>query len=314
MVKKILILLLIFVFKVNAQSIEVFAVTDTTDYLIGDYIKYRIELTYDEGIRVDSIFVRDSVKTLEFIEEKPVQTGNKDDEIFEIHDYIFSKYDSTQVTIPEIPIKYYVGNETEPSVIYTNEVTINVSTLPVDTQKDIQDVKAPLRIQFDWWLILIIALVLLLLAAAAYYFYRKYKKKKSGAEKVVKRIIVSPHKEALKKLYELQDKKLWQQGMIKEYHSEITGIIREYFEKRFGFNALEQTSTEIIDELRKINEAGAILDDVRNFLDNADLVKFAKFEPMPSVNEQMMNQALDIVKKTKLESEDKVVEEKVNVE
>lgn len=313
MVKKTVLLLIVLYLRLNAQSLEVFATTDTTDYLVGDYIKYRIELTYDEGIRIDSIFVKDSVKVLDFISEKPVQRVSRGDKIYEARDYIFSMYDSSTVTIPEIPIKFYLKGEKEPSVLYTNEVTINVRTLPVDPNADIRDVKAPLKIQLDWLFIAIIVLIVIIIAFITYYLYKKYRAKQNGEEKIIKRIVVPPHKEALNKLYDLKERKLWQRGMVKEYHSEITGIMREYFEKRFRFNALEMTTSEIVAELRKINEAGIVLDTVRSFLDNADLVKFAKFEPMPSVNEEMMEQAIDVVRKTapKEESE-KLAEEKAN--
>jgi hypothetical protein len=315
MVRKIFLLILILSFKFYAQSIEVFASTDTTAYLVGDYIKYRIELAYDEGIRIDSIHVRDSVKVLDFVSEKAVQTGNKGNKKLEIHDYVFSKYDSSVVTIPAIPIQYYVNDEKTPSTIFTNEVTLSVSTLPVNPNGKIQDVKSPLRIPFDWKIIALIVLAVLILLSLIYYFYRRYKLKKSGMEKIIKRIEVPPHKEALKRLYDLRDKKLWQQGMVKEYHSEITGIVRNYFERRFSVKALEITTSEIISELKEINEAGVILDAVRNFLDNADLVKFAKFEPMPSVNEEMMEQAINIVKLTEpKEAEEKLVEEKADVQ
>ncbi|RMD51426.1 MAG: hypothetical protein D6830_00415, partial [Ignavibacteria bacterium] len=205
MVKKVFLLILFFAFNSYAQSIEVFATTDTTDYLIGDYIKYRIEITHAENVRIDTILVRDSVKTLEFISRKPVQIGSKGDEVVEIYDYIFSKYDSTTVTIPELPVKYYVGDEKEVSTIYTNPVTINVKSLPVNPQKDIQDVKAPFKIPFDWWMILLFALIIIALIVIGYFLYKKYKLKKEGGVKTVKRIIVAPHKEALKKLYELED-------------------------------------------------------------------------------------------------------------
>ncbi|MCX7611352.1 MAG: hypothetical protein N2043_07190, partial [Ignavibacterium sp.] len=99
-------------------------------------------------------------------------------------------------------------------------------------------------------------------------------------------------------LDELEKERLWQSGKVKEYHSRITEIIREYFEKRFSFPALELTSSEQIQLLEKIPEAENIIKTAEEFLTNADLVKFAKFNPVPDLNSIMMNLARDIVNST----------------
>ncbi|MBN2572272.1 MAG: hypothetical protein JXA68_09100, partial [Ignavibacteriales bacterium] len=88
---------------------------------------------------------------------------------------------------------------------------------------------------------------------------------------------------------------------IKEYHTDITEIIRKYFEDRFNFLALEMTSGEILENLKYHSDGVKILEVTENFLTNADLVKFAKFKPMPNVNNEMMIQAYSIVEQTKKE-------------
>jgi len=111
----------------------------------------------------------------------------------------------------------------------------------------------------------------------------------------------------------LENAKLWQQGKIKEYHSSITNIIRKYFGGRFGFNALEMPSSEVLENLSAKPEAGIIFDETRSFFENADLVKFAKFKPMPSVNEEMMKQAYNIVRTTKQDEDDTQITEAADV-
>ncbi len=308
---RILTLLFLFVFyPLYAQTIEVEASTDSTTYLVGDYIHYKIELRYDNNIKVFFPAVKDSVKSAEFISAEPVKKEESDGKVIEIHTFVFSKYDSGAVTFPKIPIPYTVGNDTLKSIIRTNEVKVEVQTIQVDPQGRIQDVKPPVKIPFPWWIALLIAVGIILVAALIYWLWRR-SKLKSTEEKIVKKVVIPPDKLALKRLYELEEKKLWQQGKVKEYHSEITEIIRKYFEERFNILAMESTSSEIIEQLSKIDEAGKILDKTREFLNNADLVKFAKFEPMPSVNEEMMKQAIEIVKTTPVENpETKVTEEK----
>jgi len=287
------------VINTNAQNLQVFASTDTTDYTVGDYINFRVELKYGKDINIYFPPVKDSLQMLEFIKEDPTIRQESESEILEIHNFVFSKYDSSGVTIPPLPIEYSVGGDPERGVIETNPVTFAVHTLQVDPTKDIIDVKAPIKIPLNLLLIFILILLAVVLVIGGIFLYRYYKKKNEGElqQKII--VKIPPYKVALKELHDLEEKKLWQQGEVKEYHSNLTGIIRKYFEERFFFRALEMTSSEIMYKLKHINESQPVFDATRGFLDNADLVKFAKFQPMPSVNEEMMKQAYDIVMKTK---------------
>jgi hypothetical protein len=296
---RLFLFLLFFAVTLKAQSIDATAETDTTDYKVGDYINYRLELTYDKDIKVNIPSVKDSINTLEFIKADPVIHNESDSQVHDIYNFTFSKYDSGDVDIPGFQIPYSIPEKNVFSSVSVNPLTITVNTLPVNMSKDIQDVKAPLTIPLELWFVLLLVLIGLLIIAGGYFGYKYYKKKKSPdrMKKVV--IKIPPYEIALSDLRALEDKKLWQAGKIKEYHSEITGIIRKYFEERFSFQALEMPSSEILDNLKNISEYGKVYDLTAKFFENADLVKFAKFEPMPTINEKMMEEAYQIVTETK---------------
>jgi hypothetical protein len=297
------------------QQISVFATTDSIEYTIGDYIKYQLQLKYDNNLEIVYPSVKDSIDVIEFIREATSSKNEVNQKIVEIKNYIFSKYDSAEVVIPSLTVEYRVKGDTELKKIKTNPVTISVKTLEIDSQADIQDVKSPLKIPFDWIFWGIFFLILFLALAISYYFFKKYKLKKEGVPVKKVRIILPPHKIALNELRELEKSKLWQQGLVKDYHFRITYIIRKYFEGRFKFDALEMPSSEVLEKLERIPESNGIFDTAIRFFENADLVKFAKFQPMPTVNDEMMEQAFSIVKKTLIESEshEEIAEERVNV-
>lgn len=283
---------------INAQSIRVSATTDSTKYQVGDYIKYQLELRYDKNVKIKLPPVKDSVKVLTFIQELPVDSSEADSKIVKKYTYIFSKYDSSQATIPSLQIAYTVGSDTTKRFLATNPVTINVTTLLVDTQNDIKDVKGPMSLPLDWLLIIAVVLLIAGLLVAAYFFYRYYKRKHGKKENAQPEIVIPFYEVALTKLHELEEKKLWQNGSVKQYHSEVTEIVRQYFEDRFNFHALEMTSAEILGVLSFIEDGKQVITIADKFFSNADLVKFAKFEPMPNVNDEMMRQACEIVNKT----------------
>lgn len=282
----------------DAQNISVSASTDSTEYIVGDYIKYNLELSYSKNIKVFFPSVKDSIKNLEFIQELNPIKEEKDNKIIEKHIYIFSRYDSAVVTIPSYKIYYQEGNDTNKQFIAVNPLTITVKTLPVEPQKDIRDVKEPVKVPLNLLLVALLILVLILILVSAYFIYKYIKKKKESKIELVPEKKIPPHEIALNSLRELEEKKLWQQGLIKEYHSEITEIIRRYFEDRFNFRALEMTSSEILACLSYLEEGKSIVDLANEFFNNADMVKFAKFQPMPIINEEMMKQAYKIVNDT----------------
>ncbi len=299
-----------------AQSITARATTDTSDYLIGDAIKYKLQIEYDKSIKIEKPDVLKNISNVEVLGENQPSNNESENKKISTYEVTLSRYDSAEVTIPAITIYYRAGKDTlikrAPVIsqnsnlipdstfkkVTSNPVSFTIHVMKVNAEEDIKDVKAPLTIPMDWKFIAVIILIGLIILAAIIYFYKKYKNKKSGIVVEKKVVVLPPHINALSSLDRLEEKQLWQKGMIKEYHSEITEIIRKYFEERFNLPALELTTSEAVNELRKREDTKIILDTTNNFLNNADLVKFAKFKPLVEVNQEMMNQARDIVNKT----------------
>jgi hypothetical protein len=146
---------------------------------------------------------------------------------------------------------------------------------------------------------MIVALALAFAAAAygIYYYVKKRRERKSGA--VTEEIpAIPPHVLALLQLDELESKGLWQQGEVKQFYSEATEIVRRYFERRYNILALEMTTGEVMEQLKRCAMSDGICSSVQNFLTDADLVKFAKHYPVASENERIIPTARDIVEST----------------
>jgi len=305
-----IIIFLLLTGSIYAQDFRVRAKADTNLYLVGDYINLTYRVEYRDGVKYSMPSIGDSLTELTFIKELPVQNYDRDDLLIDEYTYVFSKYDSAGVVVTSIKFSY-TDKEGNVKTSFSNEVSFDVKTIEVNTQEDIQDVKSPLRIPLDWLAILIYLLILIIVIAAGYFAYQKYIKKKEEGVPAKPVIQIPPHEIALKALRSLEEQKLWQQGKIKDYHSEITDIIRRYFEGRFNFLAMEMPSSEVLRNLKNVNN-DEVYKIAESFFNNADLVKFAKFQPMPSINEQMMKQAYEIVDSTKEVVKPKI-EETANV-
>ena len=141
---------------------------------------------------------------------------------------------------------------------------------------------------------------MLLVAALCYFGYRFWKKRQ---KKATGEVYVPPprpaHIIALEELAALKEKKLWQKGLIKQYYSEVSEIVRRYVENRYRLMALEQTTDEIMYGLIRLQIKGSVCSKIETMLQLSDLVKFAKYQPGISEHEEILTMAFDIVEATK---------------
>jgi low affinity Fe/Cu permease len=154
--------------------------------------------------------------------------------------------------------------------------------------------EAPIGWSDIWpWLVGIIVLTLIVFLLKKYVFNKKEKERIEKPE-----VIIPADITALQQLTKLDKAQLWQGGRIKEYHSELSEIIRRYTENRFNFIALELATDEIISELKsKVNNEQ--LASITILLQRADLAKFAKSKPDEDENKESMQLAKYFVGQTK---------------
>ena len=145
-----------------------------------------------------------------------------------------------------------------------------------------------------WWAWL---LLLLLTAAGAYAYFRWYKRGINPLRPEKKRL--PAYDEAMLNLQALKARQLWQNGQEKEYFTGLTDILRVYIDRRFSVNAVEMTSTQIIDTLKRNDETRAVNEQLGMILEMADFVKFAQARPLADDNEMAYQRAVNFVEATR---------------
>lgn len=147
-------------------------------------------------------------------------------------------------------------------------------------------------------------LVILLIMLAAWYIRRRMQlNKTSEVPREVEVVELPAHEKALASLRELKVKNLWQQGLVKEYQSELTQIIRQYIEDRYNIQALEMTTGEIAQALSHIGMESIYREKLTELLTVADMVKFAKAKPDDQVHIRFFDMATDFIEQTKITPE-----------
>jgi hypothetical protein len=212
--------------------------------------------------------------------------------------FLITAFDSGFYAIPPVLFAYKMPGDTSIFHIETDPILLSVYTVDVDTTMAIKPIKAPLKVPITFMEILpyLIIYVLLGILIPGWYYFRKRKKTPEGI--IIRKPKVPPHITALESLKRLKREKLWQSGKIKEYHSLLTEIVRIYIEDRFHIPAIEMTTPEILDGISKLSLRDELVIELSNILELADLVKFAKAQPLPDEHAECMDKAVDFVEQT----------------
>jgi hypothetical protein len=257
-------------------------------------------LEHPEGVKVEFPSQGDSIAgKIEVLSASKPDTISKANRIWKIRQrVVVTSFDTGFYVIPPFIFRF---NDNHDSV-QTNALPLQVYGMPVDTTKGITDIKLPYDIKLTFIEILpyiVVALILLTIILVYVRYLRNKKKTSELAEKPAPPQIPA-HLLALEQLDELVREKLWQQGKIKLYYSRLTDIIRQYIELRFKVPAMEQTTEDII---RDFTRLGLIREGIRielkALLELADLVKFAKWNPVAEEHEASQQSAYDFILRTK---------------
>jgi hypothetical protein len=200
------------------------------------------------------------------------------------------------------PLPFLSGADT----IWSDPMTLNVvQPFEMDsTDIAITDIKGIYKAPIWWWGILrwvLLALVIVGVSMGGYYLitYLKKRMDKDEVNDAPTEPLRPADEVALEKLDIIREQKIWQTGQVKEYHTQLTDVVREYIARRFDVSSTEQTSDETMQAMRPLlKEQKDLYEQLRKMLTLADLVKFAKWTTTPDENELSLRSAYTFVKET----------------
>lgn len=272
---------------------------DSATLLMGKTTALHLEITQDKNAR--GFFPGEQLDTLNAMVEiagRPAAdtTDLGNDRIQINRDLIIQSFDSGMWVIKPIP--YVVNGDTA----FSNQLSLKVLPVDVSRLKDINDIKPVEQVPFrlldwlpDYWWAWLLALLFI---AAGIWIYHKYYKRGINPLKPVKKRL-PPYEEAILNLQNLKAAQLWQRGQEKEYFTGLTDILRVYIDRRFDINAVEMTSSQIIDTLKRNDETRAVNEQLEMILEIADIVKFANARPLADDNEVAYQRAVNFVEATR---------------
>ncbi|MBO5699118.1 MAG: hypothetical protein J6R79_03855 [Bacteroidaceae bacterium] len=277
----------------------------STNILIGEQSTLQTRVVVDEGTQVlYPHFESEYVPGVEILKKGKIDTItlNQGKRVELQRNYVLTSFDSALHVLPPF---YVVANGD--TVFSASNLGLKVNTVPVDTTKanEFAGPHSVVNIAYEWsaklWLMLFFVLVLTIFTV---YLIKRIAQNKP----MTKRIVVTPpppaHQPAMEAIERIRDnKKIDTKEELKIYYDNLTEVLRNYIEQRFGFNAMEMTSSEIICRLQQSNDDVA-LRELKEILETADLVKFAKYETTMTEADRSLVMAIDYVNTTKQKPED----------
>lgn len=273
-------------------QVNVKASMDTSMMLIGDQTNFRVEASFPDGYKVMLPVMADTVsRGLEIVEAGAIDSAIADGFVRLSQKYVVTNFDSGWYAVRQLPFAI-LDKDGNPDTIYSEQVYYGVMTMPLDTANpnaicppkpmaEAPFIFKELTHYLKWGL-----LILLAAFAVVFAVYALIKRKRNEPIFVKPKPQEPAHVVALRQLDQLKEQKLWQRGLVKEYYSSLTDIARGYLNGRFGLQAMESTTSEIMQMTKDVPEIDKDLrKNLQDLLERADFVKFAKAQTVANENE-----------------------------
>lgn len=296
--------------KASAQ-VSVEQSIDSVAIYIGQQVHVRLTVTMPEGARLqwprlkERQYITPGVEVVEL--SQPDTISSSDNQLQVERSYTLTSFDEHVYAIPPLAVKVngksYRGNGSALKV-----VTVDVDTLHPNQFFPPKDVQNNPFMWTEWAPYFWLALLVVVMGLVVFYLFIRLKQNKPIITRIhiVKKL--PAHQRALMAIDKIKAEKMQTSEDQKTYYTQLTDTLRRYIEERFGFNAMEMTSSEIIDQLQQTGDK-KMLDELRELFQTADLVKFAKYSTQLNVNDMNLVNAINFIDETK--TEEKPTEERV---
>ncbi len=286
-------------------ALVVSAAIDSTTLFIGDQADLHLRATCEVGEQVQMPKLdKQLISGIEIVDKTIVDTTVLNDGRVQYNQYLtLTSFEDSLFYIAPLP--FVSGDDT----VWSESLMLNVvQPFEMDSaDMAITDIKGIYNAPIWWWGILrwvLLALAIAGVGVGGYYLITYLQSRmRKGEEVTAEPEPLRPAEEvALEKLDAIREQKIWQTGQVKEYHTQLTDVVREYIDRRFEVSSVEQTSDETLRAMCPLlSSQKELYEQLRKMLTLADLVKFAKWTTTPDENEQSLRSAYALVKETTVE-------------
>ena len=255
---------------------KVTARLDSTRIKVGSQCRLVVEVSARQGARILWPTLKDHhlSKEIEVVGQR-TEGDNEEGQSTMRKVYTLTAWDEGRQTVPALTVDVD-GKKYKTQAIALEVATVQTDSIRPDDSKPPYDIQELPFSQEEWTPIYLWSLLALLLTIVGWYLFSRLR---SGKPIISHKQILRqepPHQKALRRINEIKAARLEGGDDQKEYYTLLTEALRRYMSERFGFNAMEMTSQEIVQRL-KADQDPTKIDELRELFATADLVKFARF-------------------------------------
>ena len=302
------------------QNVEVEGKVNDTKVQVGKPFTLDLSLKVPYGWFVEwNDFAIDTLsEQLDIIKRGNVErTADADSNVIVKQQLTLMTFDTGQIQVPAVGLTYAKSFDDPMRMqAFTEPIDLYATTIAVDTLQPykpiVGPIDAPIQMKevFPW----ILGVLLLALVVVGILYWRKHRKTKVDADgNIVRGPVIPPYDKAVDDLKRLREEKMWQSGKVKEYFSTLTDIAREYIEGQFGVNAVEMTTDDILEEVKPLRFSSETYNKLKETMEVADLVKFAKYSSSNLESENAMNSMTDFVNESYAQFQKRKAEEEARL-
>jgi cell division protein FtsB len=304
----------------KAQNVEVEGKVNDTKVQVGKPFTLDLSLKVPYGWFVEwNDFAIDTLsEQLDIIKRGNVErTADADSNVIVKQQLTLMTFDTGQIQVPAVGLTYAKSFDDPMRMqAFTEPIDLYATTIAVDTLQPykpiVGPIDAPIQMKevFPW----ILGVLLLALIIVGILYWRKHRKTKVDADgNIVRGPVIPPYDKAVDDLKRLREEKMWQSGKVKEYFSTLTDIAREYIEGQFGVNAVEMTTDDILEEVKPLRFSSETYNKLKETMEVADLVKFAKYSAANLESENAMNSMTEFVNESYAQYQKRKAEEEARL-
>lgn len=281
---------------VFAQTPVVKSSVDMDRILIGEQIKYRVEISFPiNKYRLEWYTPPEDFNHFEIVAKDEIDSSVNNDINTFGQTMILTSFDSGRQYIPAMPLKLKAIEGEESFTMYTDSIPINVMHSPLDSIQPFHDIKSIIEIKagWEWWIWVLIIAGAILLVMLIVFLVKRFKKEKATGEIFASKL--SPYEEAVQAISALEHEKLLDNQKEKEFHSRLSHIFKRYLSRKLNANKMHLTTGDLLIELTPMNVQKSSIEKVAKALHMGNAAKFAQYIPPVSESEQCKNVVKEII-------------------
>lgn len=285
-------------------QVQVDASIDSVQMFIGEQTYATLKVTLDAKQKVEMPDIKKGqmlVPDVEVLDIMHADTSylNEGRRIEVVQRYLITAWDSSLYYLPPFEVKVDGKSYSSPRLAL-KVYTMDVDTLHTDRFNPPRGVMKPPFDWNDWNAIFWVSFALIFMLLSSHVLSVRVRTGKPFVRIIRRKKKLPPHQVAMQEIERIKQTKNLTQEEGKAYYTQLTDALRTYIRERYGFNALEMTSGQIIERLLQENDEEA-LGELREIFRTADLVKFAKYIAQDNENDANLVAAVEYINQTKVE-------------